>query len=256
VKLINTTTLKLGEFMGPALESLEYAILSHTWTDEEVSFQEFTSDRTPAHKIGYRKIVKSCEVARSATSKPLGYIWVDTCCIDKSSSAELSESINSMFEWYRKSAVCYVYLADVTAVNWTLAEDHKRSRWFSRGWTLQELIAPGDVFFFNTDWVFLWSRTELAEDLSRITSIDSRLLHMSGSDHRARIQSTLRYVSVAQRMSWAAGRHTTRLEDIAYCLMGIFGFNMPLLYGEGNRAFFRLQEEIIKLQHDQSILAW
>ncbi|KAK3369426.1 heterokaryon incompatibility protein-domain-containing protein [Lasiosphaeria ovina] len=256
MKLINTTTLKVEEFVGPALESLEYAILSHTWTDEEVSFQEFTSDHPPVHKIGYQKIAKSCELARSAKPEQFRYIWVDTCCIDKSSSAELSESINSMFEWYRKSAVCYVYLADVTAVDWSLAEDRKRSRWFSRGWTLQELIAPGHVLFCNTDWVLLGTRTELAEDLSRNTSIDFRLLHMLGLGHWLRIKSSLGHVSVARRMSWAAGRQTTRLEDVAYCLMGLFGVHMPLLYGEGSRAFLRLQEETIKLRHDQSILAW
>ncbi|KAK3316353.1 hypothetical protein B0H66DRAFT_583058 [Apodospora peruviana] len=248
MRLINTTTRRLEEFNSYTLESLEYgcAILSNTWTDQEVSFQEFTSADCPVDRDGYAKICESCEVASSG-ALPLSHIWVDTCCIDKSSSAELSESINSMFEWYRKSAICYAYLADVSAND---------SKWFTRGWTLQELLAPCDVWFYSKEWKLLGTRMELAEEIARITSINGKLIRGGLANYRVKMENPLQSFSVARRISWASGRETTRVEDLAYCLMGIFNINMPLLYGEGRRAFQRLLEEIIKTCNDQSILAW
>ncbi|KAH9909538.1 HET-domain-containing protein, partial [Xylariomycetidae sp. FL2044] len=192
-------------------------------------------------KAGYAKILGAC---RRARADGLTYVWCDTNCIDKRSSAELSEAINSMFAWYRDSAVCYAYLADVEAKR---AGSLERSRWFTRGWTLQELLAPKQVVFFDLAWRYMGDRKELAGKISAITRIHIGALHD---------RSTIHDFSIAQRMSWAADRHTTREEDIAYCLLGIFDINMPLLYGEGLKAFRRLQEEIIKVSDDQSILAW
>lgn len=136
--LINTHTLRLEHFTsGPTLPP--YAILSHTWAldEEEVSFSEMMLEvRKPStvQKPGYAKIEKTCELAR--TREPgLQYAWVDTCTIDKSSSAELSEAINSMFTWYRKAAVCFVYLSDLSKDSFSLAWEE--CRWWRRGWTLQ-----------------------------------------------------------------------------------------------------------------------
>ncbi|KAI1480322.1 HET-domain-containing protein [Daldinia eschscholtzii] len=240
MRLIDVNTLKLKEFFTE--KAPPYAILSHTWGDAEVTFQEWERaavDDTVKSKEGYTKILGAC---RRAQADGLQYLWCDTNCIDKSSSAELSEAINSMFAWYRNSAVCYAYLYDVEAED-TFAQ----SRWFTRGWTLQELLAPSKVLFFYRYWAFHGDRNELAEVISGITRI-----HVSA----LRDRSTIYNYSIAQRMSWAANRQTTRVEDIAYCLLGIFDINMPLLYGEGRKAFYRLQREIVKASNDQSILAW
>ncbi|RII15154.1 hypothetical protein CUC08_Gglean003621 [Alternaria sp. MG1] len=245
MRLINCSTLQLEEFFGSNISP--YAILSHTWGDEEVSFADISSGRGST-RSGYRKIKYTCEQAIDDGFK---YAWVDTCCIDKSSSPELSEAINSMFNWYRKSDICYVYLSDVLDAG--LEEDFPESRWFTRGWTLQELLAPEDVTFYNSKWVYLGTKTEHARWISAITGIDKKALfpRRYNLDH-----GDLSPFCVAQRMSWASKRQTTREEDIAYCLLGIFDINMPLLYGEGHHAFLRLQEEIIRKTDDDSILAW
>ena len=157
-----------------------------------------------------------------------------------------------MFQWYKNSSVCYVYLADISRKNMELAS----SRWFTRGWTLQELIAPREVVFFDEDWREIGHRREHALLISRITGIDPNLLGEERSlSSREPIQDTSSRFCIAKRMSWVSKRKTTRVEDQAYCLLGLFNANMPLLYGEGKRAFIRLQEEIMKTSNDDSILA-
>jgi hypothetical protein len=217
----------------------EYAILSHTWgaDEEEVTFKDLM-DGAGKDKSGYKKI---CFCGERARRDGLQYFWVDTCCIDKSSSAELSEAINSMYRWYRDAKVCYAYLADVPSKS-----KFSESRWFTRGWCLQELIAPSTVIFLDEKWKELGTKASLRQDVSECTGVPVDIL--SGDD--------LQTASIAQRMSWAAKRKTTKVEDLAYCLMGIFGINMPLLYGEGKRAFVRLQEEIMRVSDDHSIFAW
>ncbi|KAI4714085.1 hypothetical protein J4E89_001535 [Alternaria sp. Ai002NY15] len=192
---------------------------------------------------GYRKIVKTCEIAKEAG---ITHCWIDTCCIDKSSSAELTEAINSMYRWYKDAKVCYVHLEDLASAA-AISVDLPKCRWFTRGWTLQELIAPRDIQFYNARWNYIGLKTDLVDSLSTITGIGVEILLHNRS---------LDLVSVATRMSWAAKRKTTRTEDIAYCLLGIFGVNLPLLYGEAEKAFQRLQEEIIRSKADLSIFAW
>jgi len=267
MRLINTTTRSFEEFIGQNIP--KYAILSHTWEEEEVSFADVVSNPRFRKKKGWAKIAKTCEIAALEGHR---YAWVDTCCIDKSSSAELTEAINSMYTWYRNAEVCYVFLSDLTASasaprdtttdrardktkgkskeiakNKTLDKSLGRCRWFSRGWTLQELIAPFHVVLYNQDWTCIGTKNDLSHLLHKITRISIAVL-----TH----QVPLSEISVAQKMSWAAFRETTRIEDTAYCLLGIFDVNMPLLYGEGKKAFRRLQEEIIKSTLDLSILAW
>jgi hypothetical protein len=246
MRLINCETLELEQFFGSDIP--RYAILSHTWGNDEVTFADLPLHQaSTTTKSGYRKIRHTCE---QALQDGLHYAWVDTCCIDKTSSAELSEAINSMYAWYGDSNVCYAILEDICKDNFPA--DFGTSRWFTRGWTLQELIAPDVVFFYDQNWVQLGTRQDFASLISSITSIDREVLfHGVGRRRMLRLDQ----FSVAKRMSWASLRETTREEDIAYCLLGIFELNMPLLYGEGAQAFVRLQEELMRRTDDDSILA-
>ncbi|KAG9227997.1 heterokaryon incompatibility protein-domain-containing protein, partial [Amylocarpus encephaloides] len=250
MRLLNCLTLEFCEVFENAKST--YAILSHTWGLEEVTFQDMLNNKGQ-EKAGYIKVKLCC---KQAMSDGFNFVWIDTCCIDKTSSAELSEAINSMMVWYQKSTICYAFLSDVTLPLSTdslvpSADDEQysefaTSRWFTRGWTLQELLAPSDVRFYDKYWRFLGTKSYLGQIISKVTGIDEDTL--KGRD--------LREVSVAKRMSWASHRVTSRVEDIAYCLIGIFGVNLPLLYGEGEHAFIRLQEEIMKSSDDQSLFAW
>ncbi|KAG6365609.1 hypothetical protein INS49_007220 [Diaporthe citri] len=218
-----------------------YAILSHRWGEEEILYQDMIPSAVQfvtQNKYGYAKLLGSCSLAHRQGYK---WIWIDTCCIDKSSSAELTEAINSMYQWYGAAQVCYAYLNDVKSLD-TFTE----SKWFSRGWTLQELIAPEIVEFYSARWEYLGTKRSLVRPIAAKSGVDVQVL-MGGDPLE---------MSVARRMYWASSRVTTRVEDEAYCLLGLFGVNMPLIYGEGRKAFRRLQEEIIRSSDDQSILAW
>ena len=247
MRLLHTTTITLSSFDDD--DSIPpYAILSHTWGDGEISLHDMSKnvDSGLEQSEGYLKIRSCCALAEREGHE---YVWIDTCCIDKTSSAELSEAINSMYRWYEKAQICYAYLADVCTGeqgHWSpnVERQFRKSRWFTRGWTLQELLAPWNVIFHDKDWRKFGSRESLSEQISLVTGIQSgHLSHMN-------------WASAAQKMSWASGRRTRRVEDMAYSLMGIFGVNMPLLYGEGEKAFIRLQHEIIKTTDDESIFAW
>ncbi|KAH7245499.1 heterokaryon incompatibility protein-domain-containing protein [Fusarium tricinctum] len=247
MRLINVETLELESFIGEkGRPTPPYAILSHVWTTEEVSFQQMSGVQPlPEESLGYKKIVDFCARAKN---EGFEYAWIDTCCIDKTSSAELSEAINSMFQWYRKSEACYVYLSDVTSAENPASQSSsfRRSRWFTRGWTLQELLAPHEVIFLSNDWCEVGTKASLSTTISHITNIDVATL----------IKHTWSHVSIAMIMSWASMRQTTRLEDQAYSLLGLFDVNMPLIYGEGQKAFYRLQVEIMKFTNDDSLFAW
>jgi hypothetical protein len=250
--LLNVNTLRLETFFGAQIP--EYAILSHTWGAHEVTFADIQNIQGPTTQTlrlaGFDKIRKTCVQAKADNYQ---YVWIDTCCIDKSSSAELTEAINSMFQWYKSSEVCYAYLSDVSTAE--MRETFPRSRWFSRGWTLQELLAPGHVIFYDGEWHALGTKDDHATWIADITGIDVHILINHGISGIFS-KNSLGEFCVAKRMSWASHRETTRMEDMAYRLLGLFGVNMPLLYGEGDRAFIRLQEEIIKSYDDDSILAW
>ncbi|KAI0446088.1 heterokaryon incompatibility protein-domain-containing protein [Xylaria telfairii] len=240
MRLLNVKTGLLEEILNPLTH--KYAILSHMWEDEEVSFSDMTSPQFKT-KEGFKKIKMAMKLANEAG---LQYVWIDTCCIDKSSSAELTEAINSMYRWYERSDVCYAYLSDLPS-HLPLTISLRHSRWFTRGWTLQELIAPKTVYFYDRHWNKRGAKEDFIEELSQITKISKYIL-----GH----EQPLSAATVAQKMSWAAGRNTTRVEDQAYCLLGIFDVNMPLLYGEEEKAFRRLQYEIIGRTADLSIFAW
>jgi hypothetical protein len=244
MRLINTSSLDYEEF-EPAVAP-PYAILSHTWSSAELSFQDVQNDRKVGEGPEYAKLIEGC---RAAARHGYSYFWIDTCCIDKTNSVELSEAINSMFRWYQQAGICLAYLSDVPPGSDAIDNESQfaRSRWFTRGWTLQELLAPPEVEFLASDWTRITSKTDSSSVLADITGIPKDFL--SGND--------LEVASIAMRMSWASRRITTKAEDIAYCLMGIFDIQMPLLYGEGEGgAFRRLQQEIIRDSDDQSIFAW
>ncbi|OCK96314.1 HET-domain-containing protein, partial [Cenococcum geophilum 1.58] len=242
MRLLNSRTLQLEEFIGDA-NVPPYAILSHTWGEEEVTLRDMISTAgSLKEKKGFKKIQNCCS---QALADGLHWAWVDTCCIDKTSSAELSEAINSMFRWYSRSKVCYAYLTDVPYDGFD--DSLPKSRWFTRGWTLQELLAPSSVVYYSAEWTRIGDNEDLISVLRNVTRIDEGILSRTKG---------LDWISVAEKMSWAATRETTRVEDMAYCLLGIFDVNMPLLYGEGERAFQRLQEEILRNSQDQSLFAW
>ena len=245
--LLHSRTFKFKRIEGGDIPP--YAILSHRWgnPEDEVSYQEMC-DGSGTLKGGYSKIERCGEMA---SSHGFEYFWVDTCCIDKSSSAELSEGINSMYAWYRNAAICYAYLGDVSAESschpvFPTMSEFKRSSWFTRVWTLQELIAPPVVRFFSKDWQEIGTKKTLKGHIAEITGIQTKVLE--GAD--------LGQFSVSERMSWASKRISTRVEDMAYSLLGILEVNLPLLYGEGEKSFIRLQEEFMKKSDDQSLFAW
>lgn len=246
MRLLNVRTFKLEEFFDKAVPP--YAVLSHTWGNDkdEVSFRDIENGSSGKTGPGMIKIVGCC---KQAMKDGLNYAWIDTCCIDKANSVELGEAINSMFQWYANASICYAYLSDVPAGE--NPRDHgssfSSSRWFTRGWTLQELLAPKELRFYDSIWSCLGTRRTLSVMVQKITGIPRPFLIGLASLHEA---------SVAQRMSWASKRVTGRKEDIAYCLLGIFGVVLPMIYGESDQAFSRLQEAIMKHTEDNSILAW
>jgi len=249
MRLIHAETLALSEFFGTNIP--RYAILSHTWGDEEVTFQDWADLDKASRKKGFAKIKGACAKAREHR---LEWVWVDTNCIDKTSSAELTEAINSMFQWYAASQICYAYLSDVKSANEpdddVFLSSIRRSRWFTRGWTLQELLAPEVLTFYARDWTKLGTRdASMAGIIAEITGIDTEFLSMGS-------KFVVQRAPVAKKMSWLARRTTTRIEDMAYCMLGLFDINMPLLYGEGIKAFNRLQNEIIKVSNDHTIFCW
>lgn len=246
--LINCSTYSLEAHDVDAPDAKAYCILSHTWGDDEVTFAEMkTSLQTAVTKKGFEKIRGICEIALE-----LGclYAWVDTCCINKESSAELTESINSMFYWYQKAERCIAYLSDLAPAPGSYhptKEELGRCRWFTRGWTLQELIAPSIVVFYDQSWSPRGTKADLCNAIHAITGIDKDTLNWLGK---------LDDIPVARKMAWAADRESTRIEDVAYCLLGIFGISMPLIYGERDKAFIRLQEMIAQKTNDMSLFAW
>jgi hypothetical protein len=235
----DNSNLSLTEFFENAIPN--YAILSHRWGTDEVTFKDLTDGTSNSKAGGYSKI-QFCE--DQARRDGLKYFWIDTCCIDKSSSAELSEAIKSMFRWYQGAARCYVYLSDVSSGDWkasnasagyTWESAFRASQWFTRGWTLQELLAPRSIEFFSREGKTLGDKRTLEQQIHEITGIPTSALR----------ENPLSQFDVDERFSWAKGRQTTRGEDKAYALFGIFDVQIPLLYGEGEvKAFLRLREAV------------
>ena len=217
----------------------EYAILSHRWgwSNTEVTYDDVLKG-VGKDKPGYSKL-KFC--VEQAARDGLRLSWVDTCCINKADFTELNEAINSMFRWYSKATRCYVYLSDVPNPNDQLSTAESafpKSNWFTRGWTLQELVAPASVQFFSSKGDLLGDKKSREVEIHQITGIPVEALQGQPLDQ----------FSVEERLTWAARRTTTLPEDAAYCLLGIFDVYVPLIYGEGQEnAYKRLQTEVDKL---------
>lgn len=246
-------------------ENNDYAILSHRWVGQEITFNQIKAhvaelkSRKPQATLQLEKIRRSCETAQS-----LGFdwIWIDTCCINKTSATELTESLNSMFSWYREAKLCITYLNDVKRPESSAKSDYsdqgipthfkkensrEPSVWFSRGWTLQELLAPREMRFYDMNWSDLGTKAELVNELKEVTGIEARYL---------RGGNTFRSACIATKISWMAERTTERVEDMAYSMLGIFGIYMAPQYGERELAFVRLQQELLSKSTDESLFAW
>ncbi|EME39864.1 hypothetical protein DOTSEDRAFT_117266, partial [Dothistroma septosporum NZE10] len=258
------TTLELHDF--PVVSQVRYAVLSHVWSSpqHEILFSDLldtcdtTIKRLEGHisvdlatstlqqRPGWAKLAFALEQADEDGKE---WLWVDTACIDRSSSSELAQSINSRWHWLEGAAICYAFLGDVPLERWREMKfvRHLASSWFNDGWTLSDLIAPGHVVFYSMEWSRLGDKHELSRVLSIATQVPVPVLEGARS---------VQEESVAARMAWAASRQTSLFEDRAYSLMGLFDVSMPVLYGEGSKAFRRLQEEIIRSSDDLSIFCW
>lgn len=229
------------------LPQFEYAILSHTWgpDEEEVSYNDVLNGKGTSKPGSGAEKIRFC--IQQTTQDRLDYFWVDTCCINKSNDAELSKSLRSMFRWYAGAKRCYVYLSDVLqgdVVRTDWAHDFQRSRWFRRGWTLQELIAPPILEFYSKDRRRLGTKGSLEVQISDITKIPVRALR--GRD--------LADFTIHERRRWQEGRQTREPEDLVYSLLGLLGVSMPVLYGEGIvKAQQRLDNEISTVQKGASL---
>ncbi|KAK7459507.1 hypothetical protein VKT23_009490 [Stygiomarasmius scandens] len=226
--LIDTQTFELADITESTTVS-QYAILSHRWIEgEEVSFREFRKlGEETKSKSGHCKIYAACQQAKKDGFR---YIWIDTCCIDNENSDDVARNIKSMYAYYRNASVCYAYLVDVHS--WR-RESFKNSEWFNRGWTLQELVAPYEVKFFDRDWDYIGSKDAFKDVIEDVTGIPSKVL--SG-------EISVQDVGILERMSWALGRTTTKLQDRAYCLQGLLGVSIEPDYNEDiSSAFNRLR---------------
>ncbi|KAK4498320.1 hypothetical protein PRZ48_010978 [Zasmidium cellare] len=270
MRLLNVHSLQLEKY-DDIEETPEYAILSHRWSKNEMRFGHFQGadwdtlrksaiDGGKEDEIGIAKILSACAVTKSFA---LDYLWIDTCCIDGSSSTEVTQAINSMFRWYQRASVCLAYLFDVSTDTSELGHMIDRrlyarkktqilrigpfedSQWFRRGWTLQELLAPPELVFYDHAWRRIGVKTDMTKQIQAATRIDPKYLTGDFED-----------ASIATKLSWVSDRTTTLPDDMAYCMVGILGVSMDTRYGEEERAFMRLQELLIEKVADDSIFAW
>lgn len=261
MRLINTSTFELRQEEHSSFVKQGYAILSHRWEREEVELPEYPQhigslqqDQNLLARPGrFNKIRGACRLARL---RNIQWMWIDTCCIDRANAVEYSEAVNSMFRWYRGAKVCFAYLNDVQSapkkqgvdVFRSSNSEHDYSIWFSRGWTLQELLAPQNLEFYDAQWQLIGTKKDLAPALQQITRI--KTTYLSGEED-------FQDACAAAKMSWQAGRQVSEPEDIAYSMLGLFGITMQPLYGEGAEAsFLRLQSEYMSKKADETLFAW
>lgn len=260
MRLLNTTSLNFHTGEHTDFREEGYAVLSHRWIPQEITLDQFGSHveelRFGAGALSplLEKIRGACKTVRS---KGIKWIWIDSCCIDKRDLVETTEAINAMYRWYRNSSLCIVYLYDVKKNDAiTTADPHifdrlgqeRPSEWFSRGWTLQELLAPRQLEFYDKEWTYIGTKKEMKTAIATITRINED--YLTG-------KKDFTTACIAQKMSWMAGRTTTKEEDIAYSMVGLFGITLTPVYGEGMRAFTRLQEILMSSRFmEESLFAW
>ncbi|KAL1861658.1 hypothetical protein Daus18300_008774 [Diaporthe australafricana] len=263
MRALDSTTFELASFDSHSefKQKGGYAVLSHRWNDTEITFEQFgghmdalrAAGNTPLESPQQEKIRGACQIARA---KGIKWMWIDSCCINKSKGSELTKALNSMFEWYHDANLCVTYLPDITRKGGSTSREDfineagHPSVWFSRGWTLQELLAPGHLEFFDKNWDLIGKRAELAEKIEECTQIQSRYLK---GDKRGEFMDAC----IATKFSWLAGRQTKHVEDMAYSMLGSFGVKMEPIYGEGWGAFTRLQRVLLLSDSmDESLFAW
>ncbi|KAI1406034.1 heterokaryon incompatibility protein-domain-containing protein [Hypoxylon fuscum] len=259
MRLLDTETFELRSGDQSVFKDEGYAILSHRWVGQEITFDQLANHAAelragqPPMTPQLAKIRGACETARR---QGLKWMWIDTCCINKTSAVEETESINSMFKWYRDAKICITYLCDVRRSTNDLSvsrifesiDSGGYSIWFTRGWTLQEMLAPPEMQFYDMNWKCIGTKAELAEVLQRVTGIDAA--YLTGEKYFGS-------ACIATKMSWMAARRTEREEDITYSMLGIFNIILTPRYGEGGmRAFMRLQQALLSTSTDESLFAW
>ncbi|KAI0185607.1 hypothetical protein EV127DRAFT_348003 [Xylaria flabelliformis] len=260
--ILDTTTYELRSGRQSTFRQDGYAVLSHRWVgQEEITYDQLKdeikglrSNTAPARTPQLDKIFRAAETARNLGIK---WIWIDSCCINYADAIEQTKSINSMLKWYSDAKLCITYLNDVQkhepygdALGPKCLDSLERdgpSIWFSRGWTLQELLSPQDIRFYDKDWNFIGTKMTLARVLEEITGIDQ--CYLTREKH-------FETACITTKMSWMAGRTTTRVEDIAYSMLGILNINMTTQYGEGLRAFKRLQQALLSMSGDECLFSW
>jgi hypothetical protein len=251
MRLLNVTSLEYMEYEPPDVPA--YAAASHRWRKGDEATFKNVKKRRNTERSGYIKVQCFCDFVRKHLAG-IEWLWTDTCCIKHESSQELHEAINSMFSWYQSAVVCLCYLADVTrhASEVVMMSQFERSVWFTRGWTLQELIAPRRVLLLSKEWRAIGNKgrpsgdehafefgIQLPDRVAKVTRIPEGILAGSEDVSECNVENKLR---------WRGARETTKPEDRVYCMFGLFGVHMPLLYGEGEeRVAFRLEEEIAKV---------
>lgn len=259
MRCLNTETYELHSGTQESFRAEGYAILSHRWQEPEILChqigryaKELRNTRGRHQTPQLDKILGACFTARE---QGISWMWIDSCCIHKPNSSELAESINSMYKWYTEAVVCFTHLADVRRDSHATepsprmfydSRTGKPSVWFERGWTLQELLAPKHMLFYDTNWQLMGSKKRLAPQLEQVTGISAT--YLTGAED-------FRTACIAAKMSWMAGRQTGREEDMAYSMLGIFNISMTVQYGEGTNAFMRLQEQLLT-KNDESLFAW
>ncbi|KAM3417186.1 hypothetical protein BST61_g5446 [Cercospora zeina] len=265
MRLLNASTLELREFGESSIPP--YYIASHRWSSDETTYKDVKKRRNTT-SLGYAKLQSFCgfiqrtnvPTTRAMTTlgieRSCNWLWIDTACMDKSSSADLSECINSMFHYYAVSQICYAYLQDVGPLrnHESAIMDFVQSEWFRRGWTLQELLAPRTVVFLNRDWEVLGHKCQVPKcDLSCQgfgTCLNAKIEKITGINlaylSRRWAPRTIRMMEFVQ--AWMKQRKTERIEDQAYCLLGLLGINLAPIYGERENAQLRLREEFDKKQ--------
>ena len=248
MRLLNVDTLEFRDF--PSDNIPPYLVTSHRWSTNEATYKDVLKRRNQ-ESSGFKKIANFCAFAQQYSD--IKWIWIDTCCINQNSSMEVSESINSMWEWYKKASHCVAYLRDVRPLSagWdAVIYDFRRSEWFERGWTLQELLAPSCVVFLTQEWEVIGRRSPGCHDCPEdVRVLDTFITEVTGIPQHVLcgFESRRDNITTETKMAWAANRRTTKVEDVAYCLLGIFDVHMSMLYGEGERnARKRLEQEIVK----------
>ena len=272
IRLLNVKNFQFREYDEGNLPA--YAILSHVWYNEEkkieLVYDSFESLPRNANGVpqcpkdqnyakSHDKIMKTCQETRKlgeGSGKRVDFVWIDSICIDKRNAGERDRAIRSMWRFYGDAACCIVWLQDV---EWSknnkprVDQAFENARWFSRGWTLQELIAPKIVYFFNRSWDLLGTKWSLAAEITSRTRIERKFLKPEKA----------RSATIAQRLSWAAGRNTTEPEDRVYSLFGLFNVDIEVKYGGPNpreeryrTAFSLMQKEILRDSTDESLFAW